>query len=81
MRQYRAYDQPGYKSRDITLPIFRLDVEGVLRANSASEWESQLEFALDPENYQRLSAGLRERMQGFADVDDCAAKFLQFAAS
>jgi uncharacterized protein YciU (UPF0263 family) len=58
-----------------------LDVEGVLRANSASEWESQLEFALDPENYQRLSAGLRERMQGFADVDDCAAKFLQFAAS
>lgn len=58
-----------------------LNVEGVLRANSASEWESQLEFALDPENYQRLSAGLRERMQGFADVDDCAAKFLQFATS
>ena len=58
-----------------------LNVDGVLRAKSSSEWESQLDFALDPGNYQRLSAGLRERMQDFANVDDCATRFLHFATS
>ena len=58
-----------------------INIEGVLHANSEQEWESQLEFALEPNNYRQLSEGLRERMQSFADVDDCAAQFLHFAVN
>lgn len=58
-----------------------MNVEGVLHAKSSAEWESQLDWALDPENYRRLSAGMRGRMHDFADVDDCATRFLHFATN
>lgn len=54
---------------------------GILHADSTEEWESQLEFALDPVNHQLLRTGLRERMNAFADIDCLAHEFLQFASA
>jgi glycosyltransferase involved in cell wall biosynthesis len=56
-----------------------LRIDGVLHANSLEEWETQLEFLLNPENYNKLSAGLRERMFDFSSTDQIAQKFLGFA--
>lgn len=56
-------------------------LDGVLHANSAQEWESQLEYALVPTNYERMREGLRERMQEFSDIDAVAENFLAFANS
>lgn len=53
-------------------------VTGVLHANSADEWEAQLEYALDPFNYEQLSVGLRERMKTFADIDKLSEQFINF---
>ena len=54
---------------------------GILHADSVEEWESQLEFALDPVNHQTLRTGLRERMNAFADIDHLAHEFLEFASA
>lgn len=57
----------------------RMNIQGVLHANSAEEWEAQLEFALEPENHRRLSEGLRDRILRFSDIDELAERFLHFA--
>lgn len=59
----------------------KIDMVGVLHASSSEEWESQLDFALRPENHSRLSKGLRERILSFADIDVIAQDFLRFATS
>ena len=56
----------------------RVDVEGVLHANTVDEWESQLEFAIDPINHKKLSQGLRERMLKFSDIDNLVVEYLNF---
>lgn len=58
-----------------------IETLGILHANSTEAWESQLEFALDPANHQTLRTGLRERMSAFADIDELALAFLQFASA
>jgi glycosyltransferase involved in cell wall biosynthesis len=51
-------------------------VDGLLKAGSVEEWESQLEFALDRANHERLSTGLRDRMRNIYQIDEIAAKCL-----
>lgn len=58
-----------------------MDVLGLLHANTAEEWESQLEFALEEKNYRRLSEGLRERMRAYGDIDKLAVQFLGFVTN
>lgn len=56
----------------------RMDIKGVLLAKTAEEWESKLEFALEPKNYQEISDGLRERILEFSDIDSLAKNFIEF---
>lgn len=56
----------------------KVHMQGVLHANSPEEWETQLEFVLDRQNYKELATGLRERTLTFANVDVEAENFLKF---
>lgn len=56
----------------------RMNVKGVLLANSEEEWEAKLEFLLQPDNYKDASEGLRERILEFSDINHLAHKFLEF---
>jgi glycosyltransferase involved in cell wall biosynthesis len=58
-----------------------IDVLGLLHAGSTEEWESQLEFALEPANHRQLSHGLRERMRTFGDIDRLALEFVDFVTN
>lgn len=53
-----------------------ISINGVLKAGAIGEWESQLEFALDYANHERLRAGLRERMRSLYQIDEIAEKCL-----
>lgn len=55
-----------------------IDVTGLLYASTPEEWETQLEFALDPDNHRCLSEGLRERMRAYSDIDQSALEFIAF---
>lgn len=56
-----------------------LRMTGVLHARSNQDWEAQLEYVLDAARYKQLSAGLRERMAAYTDIQANAEKFLSFA--
>lgn len=56
----------------------KMHMRGVLHANSTEEWETQLEFALDRQNYKELATGLRERTLAVTNVDSCAEAFVRF---
>jgi glycosyltransferase involved in cell wall biosynthesis len=58
-----------------------IDVRGLLHAGSPEEWETQLEFALDPDNHRQLSEGLRERMRAYGDIDRHAVQFIEFVTN
>ncbi len=56
----------------------RIDVDGVLYANSDAEWERRIAFACDPTTHTRLRSGLRQRVLAHANIDEFAHAFVRF---
>lgn len=78
----KAFEAAAMNVPTIASPVgeyAELQINGVLHAQSAEDWESQLEFTLNPDNYQRLCKDLRERMFAHSDTDRIGQKFLEFA--
>lgn len=61
-----------------TPDALRFAAAGALPAVGEDAWLNQLESMLDPELYQRVSTGLRERVLQVAQVEDCANSLIAF---
>lgn len=58
----------------------RLQVPGVLFAQTEADWLQQLRSAAQPDERARLSQGLADRLQPLSDVDAFAAQWLRFVS-